>query len=107
MATAGDRFETIARRELGVRDSAEIVTVELGRPYEDNGPYGCPLRISFRDCRIEQVIFGEDGFQALILALKIIPTFLEHTDDLPKGRMFWLEPTSDTGFSLSKSEYYE
>jgi len=41
---------------------------------------------------------GEDAFQSLQLALKIIPTFLRHTERLPLGRMYLYEKGDDMGF---------
>jgi Domain of unknown function (DUF6968) len=91
--------DVVARRELDIKGSNEKVIVELGRPYaRPTGEFGCPYRIAFGETVIQQEIFGEDGFQALQLTLNMISVLLHFDQDLPVGRMYWLDPDFDIGF---------
>jgi len=97
--------DVVARRELGIRDSREKVIVELARPYaRPTGEFGCPYRIAFGETVIQQEIFGVDAFQALQLSLKMMSVHLHYAEDLPLGKMYWLEPDQDIGFSPPEVE---
>jgi hypothetical protein len=91
--------DIVARRELDIRDSTQKVVVELARPYaRPSGEFGCPYRIVCGPIVIQQEIFGVDAFQALQLALKMMSVHLHYAEELPLGKMYWLEPDLDIGF---------
>jgi Domain of unknown function (DUF6968) len=91
--------DIVARRELDVRDSDQKVIVDLARPYaRPTGEFGCPYRIACGQTVIQREIFGVDAFQALQLALRMISEHLYYDQELPIGRMYWLEPEGDIGF---------
>ena len=92
-------FDVIARRELDVEGESLKVIVELGKPVFDGTAFGCTFRLSYAGKERQMTIFGEDAFQALMLALKTVSVDLKHTDWLPRDRMHWLEPGNGTGFS--------
>jgi hypothetical protein len=95
----------VARRELDIRGSTQKVVVELARPYaRPSGEFGCPYRIEYGQTVIQREIFGVDSFQALQLALKIISSHLHYDEDLPLGKMYWLEPDNDIGFPAPEVE---
>ena len=91
--------DIVARRVLDIRDSTQKVIVELARPYaRPSGEFACPYRIEYGQTVIQREIFGEDSFQALQLTLNMISVDLHYAEDLPIGKMDWLEPDLDTGF---------
>ena len=91
--------DVIARRELDVRDSTQKVIVELARPYQrPTSEFACPFRIEYGQTVIQHEIFGEDAFQALQLALKLVSVQLHYDEGLPLGQMYWLEPDVGMGF---------
>jgi hypothetical protein len=99
MAKAKRPFSNpIARRHLAVEGSRNKVTVELGKPFKGDRCYTCQIRLKFGKRSIDREIYGEDAFQSLELALKIIPTFLRHENKLPLGRMYAFEKGDDMGF---------
>jgi len=100
MAKAARPFKNVvARRELTVERSRKKVSVEIGRPFKDDRCYTCQIRITFGEKVLMQFeSHGEDAFQSLELALKIIPTFLRHVDKLPLGRMYLYDKGDDMGF---------
>jgi hypothetical protein len=99
MAKAKRPFKNlVARRELTVERSSKKVSVEIGRPFKDDRCYTCQVRISYGKKTVHQEIHGVDTFQSLELAQTMIPVFLRHSDELPLGRMYWLEPGDDMGF---------
>ena len=99
MAKAKRPFKNLmARRELAVDGSRSKVSVEIGRPFADDRCYTCQIRIKFGKHIIHQEIHGVDAFQSLELALKMIPTYLRHAENLPLGRMYAFEKGDDMGF---------
>jgi hypothetical protein len=99
MAKAKRPFRNlVARRELAVERSRKKVSVEIGKPYADDRCWTCQVRISYGEKIVHQEIHGVDAFQALELTLKMIPTFLRHSDELPLGRMYAFEKGDDMGF---------
>jgi hypothetical protein len=99
MAKAKRPFRNlIARRILAVERSRNKVNVEIGKPFKDDRCYTCPIRMTFGKKIFQYEIHGEDAFQSLELALKIIPTFLRHTAGLPLGRMYAFKKGDDMGF---------
>jgi Domain of unknown function (DUF6968) len=91
--------DLIAIRELSVEGQEEKVVVQLGRPHVVNdGEAICPYRILYRDtvCGIDA--HGVDTFQAMELALKMLPTDLRTAKCLPLGKMFAFDPGDDMGF---------
>ena len=99
MAKAKRPFKNlVALRELTVERSKGKVSVEIGKPYADDGCHTCQVRISYGGKIVHQEIHGVDAFQSLELALKLIPTFLRHSDELPLGRMYAFEKGDDMGF---------
>jgi len=99
MAKARKPFRNlIARRELSIEGSRSKVRVEIGRPFADDRCHTCPLQIRFGRKIIRHDIHGIDAFQTLELALKMIPTYLRHSEGLPLGRMYAFEKGDDMGF---------
>ena len=99
MAKAKRPFKNlIARRDLAVDGSRSKVSVEIGRPFEDDRCFTCQIRMTSGKKVIQREIHGVDAFQSLELALKMIPTFLRHTEQLPLGRMYAFEKGDDMGF---------
>jgi len=100
MARAARPFKNaVVRRDLTVERSRNKVSVEIGKPFKDDRCYTCQIRITFGKKVV--MLFeshGEDAFQSLQLALKIIPTYLRHIEGLPLGRMYLYEKGDDMGF---------
>jgi hypothetical protein len=92
--------DVIATRELHVVDASETVRVEIGLPrYVGEAEAVCPYRFTWRD-RVGGIdSHGADPVQALQLAMKMLPVELRHSEWLPVGRMYWLEPGDDMGFA--------
>ncbi len=88
----------VARRELAVEGSKEKVSVEIGKPYADDGCFTCQVRISYGKKIVLREIGGVDAFQSLELAQKLIPIFLRHSVQLPLGRMYAFQKGDDMGF---------
>jgi hypothetical protein len=92
-------FDVIAQRELNDGAGSKVI-VELGQPKEDErGGFGCSYRIAFGEREAVRTIFGVDAFPAMALAIKFISADLNHSDRLPTGPLFWLDPSLGTGFS--------
>jgi hypothetical protein len=86
-------------RTLSVADSADKVRVELAVPkYVSENEAVCAYRFIYRDEIDGHDIHGLDAFQALHLALKLLPSSLRHDEYLPLGKMYWLEVGDDMGF---------
>jgi hypothetical protein len=99
MAKAKRPFRNLmARRELIVERSRNKVSIEIGRPFADDHCYTCPIKICYGKKSIHREIHGVDAFQSLELALKMIPVYLRHSDELPLGRMYAFEKGDDMGF---------
>jgi hypothetical protein len=99
MAKATRPFKgLVARRELTVERSRNKVIVEIGKPYLGDRCYTCQIRMSHGRRIVHQEIHGIDAFQSLELALKLIPTYLRHSDELPLGRMYAFKQGDDMGF---------
>jgi len=91
--------DVIASRELAIEGQTDKVVVQLGRPYfADTGEAVCPFRFIYRNLVGGNDSYGVDAFQALELALKIVPTYLRTESYLPLGRMFAFDPGDDMGF---------
>jgi hypothetical protein len=88
----------IAKRDLAIDGSRSKVSVEIGKPFVGDRCYTCPIRIKFGRRILHHEIHGVDAFQSLELALKIIPTYLRHSEGLPLGRMYAFEKGDDMGF---------
>jgi hypothetical protein len=99
--------DVIASRELSVTDSVDKVVVQLGRPCKvSEGEAVCPLRITYRNKTSGVDVHGIDTFQALELALKILPTELRHASQLPVGNMYAFEQGDDMGFPEFYTDEY-
>jgi hypothetical protein len=86
-------------RTLSITDSIDKVRVEIGVPrYVSDNEAVCPYSFTYQDRVFVHDTHGLDAFQALHLALKILPTDLRHDKRLPLGRMYWLEAGDDMGF---------
>ena len=86
-------------RTLSVTDSTDKVRVEVGVPkYVSENEAVCPYSFTYQDRVFAHDTHGVDAFQALHLALKLLPTELRHDKRLPLGRMYWLEVGDDMGF---------
>ena len=98
--TKGKRpFKNVmARRDLSVEGSRSKVRVEIGKPFVGDRCYTCSYRIAFGRKIVHREIHGVDEFQALELALKMIPTDLRHSESLPLGRMYAFAKGDDMGF---------
>jgi hypothetical protein len=88
----------MARRELAVEGSRSKVKVEIGKPFANDRCYTCQIRMTYGRKSLQYEIHGVDAFQSLELALKIIPTYLRHSEKLPLGRMYAFEKGDDMGF---------
>ncbi|HKY19381.1 MAG TPA: hypothetical protein VJL82_10650 [Rhizomicrobium sp.] len=87
-------------RTLSVIDSIDKVRVEVGVPkYVSDSEAVCPYSFTYQDRVFAHDTHGLDAFQALQLAMKSLPGELRHNKHLPIGRMYWLEPGDDMGFS--------
>jgi hypothetical protein len=86
-------------RTLSIAGSAEKVRVEVALPkYVSENEAVCAYRFICGDEIYGHDIHGLDAFQALYLALKLLPTSLRHDGTLPLGKMYWLEEGDDMGF---------
>ena len=96
--------DLIATRELYVEGQAEKVVVQLGRPrYVGDKEATCPFRFVYGDVVGGADIYGIDTFQALELALRILPTYLRTEKYLPLGKMYAWHIGDDMGFQ----EFYK
>lgn len=95
----------IARREVEVKQmkefvpgSVEVLSPEF-HPEDENGGafWKCSYRLDFDDEQLDQYTCGEDSFQALQLALGILPTMIESSSKFRSGDLYlWGEPLRDT-----------
>ena len=86
-------------RTLAITDSTDKVRVEVGVPkYVSDDEAVCPYRFTYKDKVFGHDTHGLDTFQALHLALKLLPLELRHDGRLPLGRMYWQEAGDDMGF---------
>lgn len=84
--------DIVAQRELEfVCDAGkESVLVYLGKPVQEkDGPWFCPYVIKAASFLRQFRAAGEDSMQALILALRTIPTELEVLAKDHKGHFTW------------------
>jgi hypothetical protein len=87
-------------RTLSVTDSTDKVRVEVGVPkYVSENEAVCPYSFTYQDRVFAHDTHGVDAFQALQLTIKLLPLELRNDKRLPLGRMYWLEPGDDMGFS--------
>jgi len=91
--------DLIASRELTIEGQSEKVIVQLGRPYYVSDREAvCPYRFLYGDVVGGNDAHGVDPFQALELAMKILPTYLRTESYLPLGKMYLWESGDDMGF---------
>ena len=87
----------IAERELML--DGEPLMVRLFAPRLDeehgNGTWACDFQISWRTEQKRTTIYGVDSYQALVLAMRIIPTMIEASDAVKAGRLSWLDHPLD------------
>lgn len=92
--------DVIARRELCVARASEKVVVEISRPkYVRPSEAVCAYRFIYKGRTNGMDIRGADPFQALQLALNLIPVELRNRKGLPLGKMYLYEPGDDMGFA--------
>jgi hypothetical protein len=90
--------QVVASRELHVADSTDRVLVQIGKPRQVDVDAQCPYRFRYRNVTFGMDISGIDEFQALQLAMKLLPIELRHNTRLPIGKMYQFEPGDDMGF---------
>lgn len=91
--------DLVAWRELEVVGSDDKVLVQLGKPKAvSKNEMQCSYRIVYRDACHGMDISGMDSFQALLLALNMIPVELRSSKALPVEQMHWLAPGDEMGF---------
>jgi hypothetical protein len=88
----------VATRYLNIEGSRAKVKVELGKPYRTPTESACEFRISYGRKTIRKAAFGEDSFQSLELALRLLPTYLRHAAKIPVSKTFLYAPGDDMGF---------
>ena len=87
-------------RTLSITDSNDKVRVEVGVPrYVSDDEAVCPYSFTYQDRVFAHDTHGLDAFQALQLTMKMLPSELRNNKRLPLGRMYWLKPGDDMGFS--------
>ena len=91
--------DVVATRELKVEGSLDRVVVQLGRPYHVTDTEAvCAFRIAYRDVTHGWDVHGVDTFQALELALRLLPTHLRHAASIPVEKTYLDKPGDDMGF---------
>jgi uncharacterized protein DUF6968 len=94
----------IARRDVEVESDGENVpgSVQIcapeHHPADENGSdyWGCDVLIDFGDYTSSQNIKGVDAFQALQIAMKMVPVLIKASDPfLNKKLMLWGNPLND------------
>lgn len=63
-------------REISVANGANGF-VRVYQPEPDDRCWVCRVHFAWDGAEKQQDIYGEDGFQALMLAIQIVPTFIE------------------------------
>jgi uncharacterized protein DUF6968 len=91
----------IATRQLDLAGS-DKVTVALLEPVGDVGEYRCAYSISGLSRDEEGRAIGQDGVQALQLAMNSIGVVLYTSDEWKEGRLTW-NGGKDLGFPLPDS----
>ena len=98
--------EVIAERHLECRQrrdglSAEVV-VRVGKPLPDTSPGGdwyCPFRIVGLGDDTIRAAYGFDSVQALMLAFKLVGSYLQHFQHSLGDSITWLGE-KDLGFPV-------
>ena len=93
----GERRLTLITEDGQTRD----ILARIGTPERtpDHTDFSCACQIV--GCGDDKVhrIYGVDAFQSLQLTLKFISTLLNHYSKEVNGRIYWLEPGDDMGFT--------
>jgi hypothetical protein len=95
----------IAARVLTLRnDGGDVeVPVCMFAPEPGDRCWNCRFEIGWPDRSLKQHVAGEDAFQALELALKMIGALIYASEYHETGRLMWLEPGQGYGFPVTKS----
>jgi len=95
----------IAERALTIDrpDGRQQGFVRLHAPEQRDASYWCTIHISWPGFEQETSIGGADSYQALILAMKIVPTLIAISDDFKAGHLHEFDSPdslSDLAFSF-------
>ena len=85
----------IAQRDVEVEQNNELVpgNIQVFAPqlHTQESPkadyWGCRVAVNFGSYTRSREIFGEDSFQALLLALKMVPTEIEFSPAFRNGKL--------------------
>jgi hypothetical protein len=82
-------LKTIVKRRLDYFGDAETgkASVRVFEPKRDGNAWRCKYRISWPGYERTFAAMGEDRWQALHLAMHIVPSTIFATDDFKKGRI--------------------
>jgi hypothetical protein len=75
-----------AEREISVANGTQGF-VRVYQPEQDDLCWVCRLHFAWNGAERQQSIYGEDGFQALMLAIQIVPNFIETSDAHKAGTL--------------------
>jgi hypothetical protein len=92
----------IATRVLKLKcPSGDIeVPIRIFAPEKQEVGWICRVDIEWPDEKLTRIAVGEDGVQALELALKLIGAQLYTSDHHESGKLEWLEPGQGYGFPV-------
>ena len=100
----------IAERVLTA--NGEPLFIRVFQPRVDdtsNGTWACDYEISGAGADISAAMYGVDSYQALMLTLQIIPTFIETSDAFKAGAVSWLDRplTKDSSDPFSIEQVFD
>jgi hypothetical protein len=82
----------IAQRQL--RANGEPLLIRVFQPRLDDsstGTWACDYEVSGADLNLSAAMYGVDSYQALMLTMQIIPSFIETSAAFKAGKITWLD----------------
>lgn len=100
----------IAERQLSA--NGEPLLIRVFQPRLDDsssGTWACDYEISGADLDLSAAMYGVDSYQALMLTMQIIPSFIETSEAFKAGKIAWLDRplTDDSSDPFSIEQVFE
>jgi uncharacterized protein DUF6968 len=89
------RFLTLRQPEGEVK-----IPIRIYAPEPADRSWGCRYEIDWPDKREDRTLYGNDGMQALLLALTMIGSELYGSDEHKSGNLFFDRPGRGYGFPV-------
>ncbi len=82
----------IAERQLSANGTPLLIRVFQPRMDDSStGTWACDYQVTGADLNLSAAMYGVDSYQALMLTMQIIPSFIETSEAFKAGKITWLD----------------